>query len=506
MKLVFSGLMSSVTYSDQEITIKAFDRVDQLRQEFRNFAPGSESFYSTVLFPSVDPNFVGRPVRYVYGVVNGFVPVNVDYLLDSPTTSDNRTWAVCIEDNSLSEAEFSVANSPASTTTRTYFTSVNGLDVGDNLKLAGPYYVKVLTVNRVSNYVEHAAIAAPMSPTQLAKRPMVAALTIVQDGVKYEALYDRDYTMTLSNGVIGFQFSTSLESNLSMPRTLSPNDVVFCRVYGKQNNVTIGGPLFGSNDTQAGCLTNPVIIAYDLLKSGLGIPESEINTASFQALQPLVTSAVGFSIPENSTDQFPTFQDLFANLLESELFKIYLDGDSKWKITQLGPLGAATKSTDDTEIIRSSLRYEFRYDDVLSDIIVEYGYREIADDIRTIRSGVSSVIAESETALFLHKVKKQRTFHSLHFRPADAATLAARLSFALGDRQGIAQIQVKNRFFDTLLSDTISVSRTRMPGFEFSDETERSRSFGVTEVNRSLNQVDLILDDQKGIEDNSADW
>jgi len=510
VKLVFDGLMSNVAYEDDQVVIRCYDRVDLFKKEYRN---SGVSFFSKTSFPNLDLNFNGRPIRQVYGVVDGFVPVNIDFNNTSGTitTSDNRDWVVLSGQSDLGSKTGTVSASPVSTTTRTYVNSTAGFRVGDSVwfdRAVGIDEYKILTVvNYVSNYVEHTALVSAMTSGDLLKRSFVGVVTLSQNNINYTALYGRDYIeATFADGTSGFSFTTTLEANLSMVSTLSPNDRLSARVYGKLNTVTLGGGAFGSNDSESGNLTHPIVIFYDLLKSSLSIPELEINLSSFIALQGTLTEAVGFAIPDQSTKNFPTFRELIGSLLQTVLLKIYLDDNRKWKISQVGPQGAVLKTIADDEILANSLSYDFEYNDVVSDAIVEYAFSEFSLQLGRIGVQVSTVSATSANALYLHGIQKQETFKSLHFKVADAQQLANRLSYILGDRKGTLEIRTKNRFFDSLLTDIVQLSRTRLPGYEFDLNTERTRNFTLVESNRSLRAVTLKLEDQKGIEDNQLSW
>jgi hypothetical protein len=50
------------------------------------------------------------------------------------------------------------------------------------------------------------------------------------------------------------------------------------------------------------------------------------------------------------------------------------------------------------------------------------------------------------------------------------------------------------------------VTRDHLPGFEYSFEAENQRTMNLVEVQKDLSSVSLVLDDQKGVSDNSGDW
>lgn len=508
IKLIYDGVMGGVSYDGGKVSIKCFSAVDELTRGFRN---DDTSFYSTTDFPNLDPNFIGLPIRYVYGVVDGFIPVNVDYVEEAPTTSDNRNWCVIGENTTLANIDTTVPASPACTNVRTYVTTVSGFRVGDSIWLdrsvGTDEYVLITAVG--ANYVEHAALAGgAMASGDHVKRGFVATVYIVQSDVVYTALYGRDFTIdsAMAAGSAGFIFDSSMETNLSMT-TLQFNDRVYARVYGRTNNLTLGGPSFGSNDSESGNIAKPVMILYDLLKRVLGIPESRINGASFTAANALRADAFGFSIPEKAQDDMPKVKDIVEQILQMGLLRLYIDDNQTFKVTALEPISAPSDyEIEEDELLNGSVGYDFEYTEILSDIIVKYAFREASSNPSDFSTETSKVTAHSSNAQFLHLVDKAKTFDSHHFKEADAQSFADRLSYIFGERQGKLTFDTKNRFFPTDIDNKIDVIRTKLPGFEFDDETERTRSFSVTQTTKNLRKISIECDDQLGIENNKGSW
>lgn len=505
IKLVLRGLCIGAQGSDNEVTFRLLDSSEEFNQEYRNQV--GNNFFSSSDFSGLNPDFEGRAIRQVYGVVEGFVPVNIDFEIDSPTTSDNRDWVVLADETNLGTKTTTVSSSPSSTTTRTYIANTDGFRVGDQIEnTTASEYAVVTAVNKIgSQYVDHTTWTAATSADTIT-RPFIGKINILRQGELYEPLYGRDWTILTdaTNKVAGFSFETTMESNLSITGALQPSDVVFCRVYGHTNQTTLGGGSFGFNSVEAGVLADPVVILFQLLKD-LGLEEAVLNTSSFSSLRISITDEVGFAVPEKARQDFPSYKNLILQIAQTILLKIFLDNDLKWKISQLGPVGSADKDLEDDEILLNSFTYKFSYDDIISLAIVEYAQREISQNGSS-QGASSKVQASSTVAKNLHNVEKQKTFKSLHYSSSDASDLASRIRYALGDRRGVATLRAKNRLFDTLLDTVVDVSRDRMPGFSYTQDTLRERSFQVVKTSKSLTEITLELDDQKGIEDNSGDW
>lgn len=515
-KKVFQGLCKNIQYSDDRVVVQIFDQRSMFNEEWRN---EDASFYTFSDFPSLDPKKENKPIPFIYGVT--FIgATNVDYEDEAPSSTDNREWVVGAGDSDLGSVTQTVAASPASTTTRTYLVSASGMRVGDSVRVnkAAPESRKITAAQYSSPpFIEHAAFAgAAALGGNSVDRNAVGIVEIIQDGVLYEALIGEHYTGSLPGaGTFGFEFTAGLDSGGTplLPSVLTPNDEVHVRVYGKKNNVILGGSPFGGNDAGSdptGNLTNPAVIVFDILKNFIGIAETDINTATFTALEASVDEALGFAIPsESMAGKFPTFKDILIRISKSVLFRLFVSSENaKWSLKQLSPFAAADFSVEEDEIKDGSFSYDFSYDqDLFSKILVQYAFKERSSNPNLNESETLLKEATSLTARYLHKIEKTETFDDvLLFRDADAQKLADRLSYVYGDRRGEISLTVKNRFFESDLADRLDVSKVRLPGTTFDNETKITQSLSITDTDLSLSEIKLSGDDQKGIQDNSGSW
>lgn len=505
IELIYSGQCGDVDYNSGKYSIRTNSVASVFDKEYRH--QSGDSYYAVSNFPNLDPNAAAKPIRKVYGYVRGFVPVNVSYVQENPTTSDNRTWAVMNGQSGLAEKTFSIVS--GSTATRTNLSSTAGINIGDSGKLTGSatHYVIITDVDRVNNYVYHASIGTPMSAGGLLRRGFVSKIDIIQDNVKYTALYDRDYTITtvLASEASGFVFSTSLEANLSMPNTLSPNDKVFCRVYGRANDQTFNAVPFGSNDSKTGNLANPALIAYDLLKNIAGVPESKIDSASFSASITANDFPVGFAIPDTSGSDFKDIKQYMIDLMKPIFGNVFVK-DGKWTLTYIEPITAASHNIDETEIIEDSFSHNFDYSDIISDVIVQYFIGEVSEIISVSGNQTSQVSASSDVAKYVHEVNKSITQKSPHIYSEDAQVYADRLSYMMGDRRGTIELTCKNKFFGVEIADILNVDRAAQNGYSYDPDVLQSRKALVISTDKSIRGVKLVIDDLKGVNDNSTNW
>lgn len=510
VKLLFKGLCGNVTYNDNDVSILVIDRNQIFKNEFRNIV--GSSYYSITDFPNIDPNFSNRPIRKCFGFVDKLVPVNIDYVANNPTTSDNRIWICTNDETNLGSVSTTVPASPASTTTRTYLTSTNGFRVDDTVWIdssSGPSFDQYVTIIAVgANYIDHETVGTAAASASVVKRSFVGNVKIYKDNELYVAKYGRDFTEYTdgTNKVAGFQFTTTLEANLTLPSNLKTTDLVYCRVYGHKVTATLGGNPFGSNSTTTSSLTNGIVLLYEIIKSYLGLPESDIDTAAFTSLEATITDEIGFVVPYQRQLDFPLISDIITKIAQTLLLKVFLNDDNKWTITQIGPIGTTTKTIEDDEIIKDSFAYSFDYNDIVSDVIINYNRKEVSTRNEISNDSFDKVYQNSDIAKFLHQIKKQKTFESFHFIESEAQILCNRLCFIYGDRNGVVELTTKNRFFDSLIGDEITLTRTRNLGFQYDAEIERSRNLSIVSIQKSLNNIRIELSDQKGIEDNSAGW
>lgn len=523
-QLVFTGLIGSCEYSGSEVQLGILDETSLFDKEFRH---SGTSFYAgaDLFLNRMDPNSEGKPIKEVFGMVDGLIPTNIDYFFVSATTG-NRYWLVKKDTGTLANVSTTVL--AGSTATVTNLTSANGFNAGDsvyfNRVVGTDEYLNITSVDYGANTITHTALAGgAMAAADTCSRSWIGRIDIVQGGVRYQPQFTRDYGGSFSDAsCVGFQLANNFEATLGMPTPLSINDTIYCRVYGDKSVDTLSGGAFGSNDQSTGGLSQGIVILYRILKTYFGLAESEIDITTFTTLQASILDTVGFTIPFESEQSFPLYKDILLKLMQTLLLRFGKNASGLWTIRQIKPLTASTKTIEDDEIIREQVSYTFSYSDIVSNFTGEYDFREVGDYGRVLnyrptertsrqvptvsKSEVRQVVATSNNAIYKHGINAQKSYSSLHYSSTYAQTLINRISYALGERRGILKIVVKNRFFDVVLGDTITISREQLPGFAYVFGTLNSKNFVLIESSKSISGVTLILEDQKGIEDNSASW
>jgi hypothetical protein len=519
MKVVYRGVVSQIEATDEEVTLKVLDRTDILEVEFRDTTV-AHNFFSSSITPLIDPAFKNRPMRTLYGMVEGVIGINWEYD-PAEVVNKNRNYFVFTGDNAESdygELTIPIAASPSSTTTRTYLDSVDGLRVGDdiyvNFEDGGIRDATTITLvesGASPPYIEHDAISDPGETPNSIQRRCIAQGWVIRNGTAYRLQFAFEYLSVIHETVDGkiFAYATLLQTNIisRLGFYVGPNDTLFFRCYGSKNDVTLNGSPLGGDSTSTGNMTTVIPIMVDILKNAVGLAEDEIDIPAFQALASTVTDEVSFQLPFRTGEDFPSCREIIARLCQTAMLRFYLNADNKWTVSQIGPTPAADLTADDQDTVDAAISFAYDYQDVVSDVLVDYAFSEISSKNQVAPEGATKTVrAVSNVAKRLHNVTRQKTFQSLHAFEEDAQRLADRLAFYLGDRRGTLRLTAKHKFFQTELGGVIDVTRTRLPGFEFDDETERTRSYSVIGTSKGLTEITLDLDDLKGINDNSGDW
>lgn len=506
LQSIFRGFMSNPTFDESRISIKIFDENSIFNKDFT--PQYAAKYYNTTLFSDLDPIFNQRPIRQLYGRVGGFIPVNVDYEEVAPSTANNREWVV---GSVPANNNVTVGVSTGTSNLTNISDSIGGgVNVGDTIynEDTGEYTV---VRTKIGNVITHDTWTAASNGDTI-HRYGVSSVIIVQGGRKYQCYGNRDYDVSFdaTNDLMKFTFKSTMEANVSLPNTLSPSDLVYCDAYGKLADVT-----YGEDSPNLECMSNPVGIIYDILVNIVGIDSTDIDSVTFTDINDNVLNAynyeLSFAVPQNAYDNFPKVSDVLVTILRSHLLKLYRNEDNKWALDIKEPLGAVDKTISDDEIFDGDITYRFDYSDILSRATVNYRYQEVNPN--GIRQDYNfRYSTDSDVGTYLHQVDKEVIFdtylHGTYYNFGDNAPelLSQRLAYYYGDRLGKILLKAPKRFLDTQLGDNIKISRERLPGFSKVTGTDRERETEVLGISRSRTNVDLELDDQKGIEDNSGSW
>jgi hypothetical protein len=254
-----------------------------------------------------------------------------------------------------------------------------------------------------------------------------------------------------------------------------------------------------------GIVCNPISIVFDIMVNRMGMSTSDIDLDKFNELaEDLADQEIGFANPAKATDEFPTFKDMITQILQTCMLRMYLNTDNKWSLSVIEPNGSSDVTITDHDLRKIS--FELDYEEIMSDIIVEYAPRDVSENPNEFDGLGKRVTASSDTAKYVHNTFRQKTFYSIHTLEASAQTLADRLSYVFGDRRGRFVYQAGISESNRKLGDIVTLSRERLLGFSHTEGTEQTRDVVVIQTDKTVDSVTITVDDQKGIEDNSGSW
>lgn len=521
---VFIGFSNGVEWRENSLFIPVIDYNAFFDRKF-----SLPIRMNTTDFPLAEPDSIVQDqewyARRIYGMVDSFRPINIDYNA-TPSTTNNRDWVVReLEDGFFDNAgnlNAVIDHLAANTNTRTYFLSPHSFNLGDWINLNNNsvnYYVEVEAMDLGRTYIDHASIARTVIAGDAASRPDVARVVVMNNDntVPFFLRPFIDYTLfnNSSLGVSGF----TMADNWEAARSFTDNGGVFdpsknaiyiraysnnwLREYWSGNDV---GALAqnGGRSSQAITLLHRVIES-----SGFDISlidESSFSNASNQSL--------GFSVPSShSATTLPTYKSVIDQILSSMLWKLSIipSGTSvKVGLTELAPFASSGDYTAD-ESEHSDLIYKHDYGDVYSDFKFNYAVKERPETfIGTSMSWdlINGLFTRtSSSARDLHFVSKLFETTLLQYDPLEAAVIADRYSYVLGDRRGFYSIILGQAFLNKAnLAASYLLKREQLPGFNFVYGTEQEQTLLVAEVQKSSAAVSMVLEDQKGIQDHAGDW
>lgn len=517
VKAIYRGLMGDFTYEQNQVSIKTFqefslfdaiigDSSNEDDTDFYYFNPAQTLFTPSIA--NLDPNYTGAPIPRMFGgFIIGFAPINIDYNSTAPTTSNNRRYVLPYRSYGVNSADAAsdtatTVASGAHTTTKTFVVNAYKFMAGDSVffdRASGTdEYVNLTNVDYAGGFVEHSALATPMTAGDALRRGSVGLIRIFQDGVTYSPQYHRDYRQDKPlSGVWlpNFYFVNNFEATLGMPRPLGPGDTIVCSVHRSAAGLDISAPVEG------------VILE---LMTFAGIDAANINTTSFNNLNPAI-EWVGFVSPQGLSSPQLTYREAITQSLKSALLRLYLNDDLKWEISEIGIAdfdSATDKELNDDEIKNESLSLEINYGDIYSDFEVRYGVGDTPSDLSKSEKSYryDSIVGQSPNALYFHNVRRSLIYDTYLFLTAHASILHTRLVDMFGERRGTYTVTTPIRFFDSSIDGRVRITRSKLPGFSVVEGVENSRDTVIIGISKQSDSVILTLDDQKGIEDNSGDF
>lgn len=535
-----AGQMGSVSIRDNTASIQVRNFIEYLNLPYNRL-----SVVSSVFSPSnIKIEERQAYIRKIFGYVRGFKPVGITYTT-TVSTGTNRNFVVSNDPvSSHPVLSTTVNNAGSSTTEISYVTSAAGFNKGDSIvvqRSGVDRYAFVVDVDYGLNKITHTAVVGAVVNGDIVERGFISGVQIIDDTNTTRFLsYKRDWTETTVSGKACLFLANNFEAVVSgFSGTFHPDNMeLTIDVNGvKTVPVTSGALPVGAVNQKSGALCNPVSILFDVLQptgNPFGVGSAILDESTFDSLADQVSFKVGLAIPEEKLGALPTTKEIAVKLLNSFIGRMFIKSSNPPKLSL--SLVAPTKSTPDYTIDKSeiiSLNYDLDWNDAPSSITV---YGQDPEAVSYFFPGLvaplltcTHILGSFESGLDLTfgqfypyfrringHVGRWGTNSKRDYRvdtltwdtdfSLDPETLAERYFYLIHDRSGKLTITCKNRFFLANIGDTIEVMREALPGFFFVSGTERSKKFIVIEKSYQNNTTVLVLDDQRGIEENSGAW
>lgn len=510
--MTFYGYVTGISENAKVVSLACSDYTKKLDLKYatRVFALG---------MGTPDPDAITEnpwPIPKLYGAVDGMEPVNIDYA-DPATTSTNRKWVTHDSElNAAGDLTLTIDHLAANTTTRTYFTTTPGLNVFDQVQLnhgSGVQRVIVTAVNRALKYIDHQIVARTVLAGETAFRPFVANVIIVdRDGTVFTPIYGVDYSTFNDVGqqYMGLLFANNFEASLGLTHTpFNPSrDKVYARVYGTSDLFTYSDatPVGGLSEASGVGADGVSILARVLNAAAIYNDQWDKDTFSAVGAD---SHTLGVLVPAERGGEPQTYKEVIAQILLSQLWKLGLvltsTGHVKLGLVAVQPFPSPFDyAVDKTEFLEFS--WEQDYADIYSDLVARYKIAKSgatgANPLKT-----STLAKESLRAKYVHLVNATYQVDLLQFDESEADTAAAHLMFVLGERRGFYRLRLPyTQLLNAKVGANYQITRDHLPGFAYAFDAENARTLNLIEVQKDLSSVQLVLEDQKGIQDNSGDW
>lgn len=517
LRQCFSGFTSNFALNEFSLTIECvdFSLIFNKEVSLRTVADVGGTTLDPASTASGQPWFYRR----IFGRLEGHLPINIDYNA-TPGPAVNRTWVthdhdVDFDGNDQDDGTIvmNVNSGGANSATRTYITGQIGCMPLDSIvvqRSGVDKYARVSAVNHAGGYIDHTSITGSAAPGDTVTRHFVTLVTIRDaDGFLEEFVSGRDFDMYAdpTTKLRGFTLHNDVEIGLGAnfdPATWK----IFCTVYGrKEPDQYLDASDVGATTKYGGVISGAASVLYRLIADA-GFSRADISEELFQQVDddPL---SVGFAIPTKREDSaLPTYLDLINQVLQSNIYRLYVADDStgiKLGISEVKPFETSGDYSAN-ELNHRGLAFQHDYSQLYSSVTVPYQRAEYFDEAIA-RPEYKYETAESLVAKNLHFVNANYPMPNLLFAEEEAVILARRMAFILGDRRGFWEFDFELPYINSAnIGATYRIHRQFLPGAAYVEGELQNIELGVAEVQKNINGVNIVFEDQKGVQDNAADW
>lgn len=476
----------------------------------------------------------GAPVPSVVGRVDGVRPIISNYLWFSGVSARHKTRAAFSSPWIRAMGLRYTTHPNLNTTTRTYRNVnpggsstqdvINFNPIGDWVVLSSTFstqpvtnraypdgwvkYTRITGYGQVGGfwYIDHEPVDnALITGAYVWSVPCVKKLYATVDGTRYELVPWRDYRDEA--GVV--ELLAGAAGNVGAPRAFSASDQFhgtvqdgFGEVFDDQ------GGYFGYDTSRSmSGAKNAVRNIAAIMTKVMGVSPSNIDWVSFEAARVAVQDrTMSCSFPDTSNESAPSIRDVLGRILMSCLLRLRINRTGKWELQFVGPVGpSANHQIGERQYIEIS-QYEVGFKDLYSEVIVEYARREVNEVMNGPDGEAKKVARTNPIAMYFHEAQNSRVFNSVFITAADADWLAERLGWIYGERKLSVHMSLPLNALDPLPGESASVEAPFVPGAVVVEGTMQSMTGTITELEQTDETIEMTVEDQKGIEDNSGDW
>lgn len=538
-QLLVGSIDTRINYSNSQITFPITDRILNFDDTINyGSTDGSLEYFDEATFGAsqiIDPDFVGKPIRMVYGKVSGYNGVNVDFDTDAPTTSNNRDWVVGHGQGVAHWDSFSCSAVAAFGTTGFTVSDANAKSfaVGDRLWIdkATDQWVTITTITKTganTNIDTGTVISGTIAGATISKSYVRNIYLVDLDNTHwYQMEYGRDYTeANFAQTTSGITLRSTAESNAGAPTYDPVVHKLFFDVAGKKTLPTVGGVDFDNLKGVAGSYSDdvtylntygaffrPAIVLYDFLKTEFGLAESDIDTDSLLGLDQIDFSTIGFAIPQRTDSvDFPTYKSVLDQILTIVSAKGFFDSNGQFTVRWIDKIVTAD--------------VDFLKEDMLGELSVEYDYSNIAkynvmasaenllsatygakillDDFHTHFRffenkdyNIFGISLSDDASIVVNNISKQTSPDTIFSTLSIDREL---FSSIYSDRSCKITFTAKNQSLSLNVGDSIQITRDDLPGFE--PGSDNSMFFTVIGVEKGNGSVVITADDQRLVQEN----
>lgn len=522
IRKLFTGTISNVRANQTTFIFDLIENVKILNGSFVG------SYFQDV-FQACEPLAFGRAIPLVYGVPRWIKCINVDYIKNGASTSDNRKWIAYdgILGHGQTTHTLSTVGSPSGGIYPVTMSTADAAKLIDDQRVYRNSDGKWARIVYDGTDIELTPVAHTPAPGDVYTRPAIqeayfqvpskqgtAQNWLISDSATISSVIDSDCVeMLLTSGFEAAATTLGLT-------TIDPDDFeVWVRVIGPGMDQANSGAGYFEDDvpSEVGAL-----LWY--LRTVMGLSDSNINVASFEtALTLRIASDNGLNqanfISPCWQETFEDHRSVINRLLQQIGAIAFFNESGQFEIIPRGVLGTADYTLTDSEIDGDSIDFEWN-----------------AQDRAWFQLDGSSQYLGVATTRLIAKPSSTQTSISLANGPIGGITSTppgytwgkapvkvvelydigkdaqasgqyvgrngiSRIAQYFATRRGFIKLRAFGEIVDVVPGQTVSITLEHLPGFQFVAGTLRTKSYCVLSAARDGDSVELLLEDQYSIEE-----